>query len=137
MNVRAYAQRRARRPRGRIDWLFITGWRERERLYIDNVLRPHAERVSAEITLQLRRDLTLRGEAFVKVGWDLDREAATYERVSPSAFRPTLPQAALVGGLGTAVFDVVPGAREMYKRLQQAEYDALIDGILGDVSIDE
>lgn len=136
MNVRAYAQRRARRPRGRpIDWLFITGWRERERLYIDNVLRPHAERASAEITLQLRRDLTLRGEAFVKVGWDLDREAATYERVPPSAIAlRSISDSPLVGA---GAIDAIPGAREMYKRLAQAEYDALIDGVLGDVSIDE
>lgn len=97
-SVRAHAQRRARRdrPRRRRPYWpeFYFGFAEsaeRERLYIEHVLRPHAERVSAEITARLRDDLSFRGEAFVKVGWDLDRQAATYERIDPSDVLATPP----------------------------------------------
>lgn len=133
MNVRAHAQRRARRPRPwkrrSIDWLFVQGFAERERLYIENVLRPQAQRVSARITAQLRADFTFRGEAYVKVGWDVDREAATYERVPPSSILRSISDSPLVG---VGAIDAIPGAREMYRRLAQAEYDALVKGVLGE-----
>lgn len=87
MNVRTHAKRRTRhRHEARLDlgdgW-FLLGYAERERLYLEHVLRPLAERINARIAEQLRGDVMFRGESYVKVGYDTSREAATYERIDP------------------------------------------------------
>lgn len=62
---------------------YYAGYAEAEHIYIEHVLRPHAEHVTAEMAEHLRHDLTFRGEAYVHVGWDLERDAVTYQRIPP------------------------------------------------------
>lgn len=93
---------------------YYSGYAEQERLYVNHVLVPTAQRVSATLTAELRSHLAFRGEAYILVGWDPAREAATYERLDPSS---------------------IAASGEITSPLGQAEYDALTAS-LGEDEID-
>lgn len=65
--------------------------RRARQAWIEHVLAPHA-RLVAE---QMRDDLTFHGAAYVHVGFDLDTEVVTLDRIPPETIQPSWPETPL------------------------------------------
>lgn len=82
-----------------------------------------ATQVSRDLTAQLQRDMAYSGEAYVHVGFDLETQLPTVERVDPSEIEPSLTYEDGRGGKG--LFQPTP-----------AQWRAISDGATRGVSLD-